>query len=87
MEKEIVRSFDFRILVSEYGNGCYLHICEVYYEDDKPKKYSEEWTLGGYSEKDILFYLNLINSGLKKEKLWYGEKFPEEYNGTYKNGI
>ena len=73
-----IMSWNHRILAHEEGD-IYFEICEVYFEGDIPKSYTENTTVGGDSIKDIKWTLNRMKECANKPILWAGDKFPQEY--------
>ena len=79
-KNKIIKTSDFRLFASQYGNGAYFSIHNVYYEDGVPIGFSEEYTIGGYSKKQVDVEIKLLLSSTGKPILDF-YKFPEEYVG------
>jgi len=74
-------SWNHRILAHNEGDEIYLEIHEVYYDENGlPNGYtSNPTTIGGEDVKSINWTLNKVLECTKKPILYYGEKFPQEY--------
>lgn len=76
-------SWNYRILVKAFEEELQFGIYEVYYDDQgKPNKYSTEPIPVIAEDLDSLrWVVDMISACLSKPVLWYGDKFPQEYNG------
>jgi len=59
----------------------YLSLIEVYYTDGVPTSYATNGArIGGDTIDEIKMTLDFAKEALKKPIIWYGDRFPEEYN-------
>ena len=73
--------WNYRILVREYEEENVFSIHEVHYENnDKPILHSVDGiNPQGDSIKNLKMDISLMKKAFKKPILYYGEKFPQEY--------
>lgn len=74
--------WNHRVMAHEYEGGVELQIHEVHYEDDgTPNGYSENPAIVSSDEiQGLAWCLTEMGRCLQKPILWYGDKFPEEYD-------
>ena len=79
-------SWNHRVLASQYKDGIYLRVHEVYYDKDLvPDSYTAEpVTIGSEDFTGVKWTINKMKECLKKPILWGGERFPQECKITYK---
>lgn len=74
-------SWDYRLMAKEYKGEIYFDIHSVYYHDGLPVACSlNPAPVGGSSVDEAMKDLTLMQECFKKPIIWYGEKFPEEYD-------
>lgn len=73
--------WNYRIMAVEHKGEVYLRVHEVHYDKKGvPNSYTlEPTTLGGEDLEDIKGALELFKLAFEKPVLWYGDRFPEEY--------
>lgn len=77
-------AFNYRVLAQQYPDSDFMHfgIYDVYYDEaGKPNAYGDRiHTLDAASAKDLKWMAKRTIEALAKPILWYGDKFPQEYN-------
>lgn len=78
-------SWNYRILAQKDGDGLYLQVHEVYYnEENEPTSCTiNPITIGGSDLKSIYWSLKHMMMAKNKPILWFGDKFPQEVKITY----
>ena len=74
-------SWNHRLLAHEHKGEIYLRFHEVHYDENgKPIGCTyNPIPVGGESVKSCRWTLNRMKEALQKPILWYGDRFPEEY--------
>jgi hypothetical protein len=73
--------FNRRVMAHQEKNEIYFQIHDVYYTKGVADSYTENGVrVGGDSIEEIRSVLERMIECLDKPILWYGDKFPAEYN-------
>ena len=85
MNKSVIKAnkithWNTRVLAIENDGEVEFGVFEVYYEGDMPISYTENAPgCFGIDLQDLILDINKKREALEKPILWYGERFPEEY--------
>lgn len=71
---------DYRLMAKETEDGLQFEFHRVYYENGNMSYFLEEpVAVCGGLVSDVKKILSLMNKGLEKPVIWYGDRFPREY--------
>lgn len=85
--KKTDTSWDYRLMAKEYRGEIYFDVHSVYYKDGSPVACSlDPAPVGGSSIDEAMKDLTLMQECFKKPVIWYGDKFPQEYE-KYPDGV
>lgn len=74
-------SWDYRLMAKEYKGEIFFDIHSVYYQNNLPIACSlHPAPVGGSSVDEVIEDLALMKECFKKPIIWYGNKFPKEYD-------